>query len=59
MLSSRMGRKRQGYAKHPTRPDLSEAYVRGYDQGHATFAREWSAEAERLGVNLMAAVIDR
>lgn len=41
------------------RPDLSEAYVRGYGQGHATGVREWSAEAERLGVNLMAAVIDR
>ncbi len=51
--------KRQDHVKHPTRPDLSKAYCRGYDQGHATGVRECSAEAERLGVNLMAAIIDR
>ena len=51
--------KRKEFVEHPTRHDLKEAYGRGYDVGHAAMSRDVGAEAERLGINLTATIIDR
>lgn len=50
---------RPDHISHPTRPDLSESYRRGYDAGRDAYTRAMGIEADRLGYNVQAAIIDR
>ncbi len=41
--------KRPQYVEHSTRPDLRDAYLKGYDVGHAAYGRDLSAYAAEVG----------
>jgi len=45
------------FAEHPSRPDLSDAYSRGYEDGVLARANALSAEADRLGYDRQAAIL--
>lgn len=45
------------HMEHKTRPDLTAAYVRGYEDGHAQLTVALNNEAERLGYDREAAML--
>ncbi len=47
------------HMNHQTRPDLTNAYVRGYDDGATQLTNALNSEAERIGYDRKRAVIDR
>jgi hypothetical protein len=51
--------KRPEFVEHKTRPDLRDAYLRGYDVGHAAYNRDLSAYAGEVGYDIAKGIIDR
>jgi hypothetical protein len=49
--------KRRDFAEHPTRPDLRDAYMKGYDVGHDAYNRDLTAWAAEVGYDPLKGVL--
>lgn len=49
--------KRREFDEHPTRPDLREAYMKGYDVGHDAYNRDLLAYAATVGYDPLLGVL--
>jgi hypothetical protein len=47
------------FTQRTTRPDLREAYLKGYDVGHDAYGRDLTAYAAEVGYDIAQGVIDR
>jgi hypothetical protein len=49
--------KRPQFAEHPSRQDIRDAYLKGYDVGHDAYNRDLTAWASEVGYDVMRGIL--